>query len=235
MTRYWDRQNSVLAFWTDPVSETPEWIADRIDAFVERASASTGIAAWRLGDGAQWRGSRAERAALIRRFPSPGATGAPDGEDGYALSVAGTTADRVFIQCTVMAGDPYPGRRTPMHSVSVRLQKLEARGQDPELGLRLLGDVAVAFDPAAARWSLDGMSAFATRRGFQVPEGNATWVNDAVAAVTTVAEGVAADRVGNGVLLTTPADWSGERIAAAIRATLDANGIADVPRRPAGA
>lgn len=223
----WTREASIKAIWTQ-TDESPEWIAARLDAFVRAAGDLTGIERWRLSDDTSWEGDERELADIVRRFPSAGSTGAPQAAEGYVLSVAGTGAHDVFLQATVTAGDPHVGRRVPMHSLVISMSPKGDTGLPAGVAAALTDAVAEAFEPSMVRLASRAVGRTARRGDWLIPPAYRLWLHRDVAAELRPADGVVAQPLGAGTVLSVPDDWEPQQVVDAMLATFAASGIDEI-------
>ena len=55
------------------------------------------------------------------------------------------------------------------------------------------------------------------------------WINDWVGAVTSHAEGLGVERLGNGTLIKVPDTWPAQQVVDALTETFQANNLDEVP------
>ena len=86
-----------------------------------------------------------------------------------------------------------------------------------------------AFDPAFVTGQERAVLRMTRRGGWKISFGYRVWINDWVGAVTSHAEGLTTERLGNGTLIKVPDDWPAQRVVDVLTATFQANNLDEVP------
>ena len=86
-----------------------------------------------------------------------------------------------------------------------------------------------AFDPAFVTGQEMTILMMTRRGGWKISFGDRVWINDWVGAVTSHAEGLTTERLGNGTLIRVPDDWPAQRVVDALTDTFQANHLDEVP------
>lgn len=85
-----------------------------------------------------------------------------------------------------------------------------------------------AFDPAFVTGQERAVLRMTRRGGWKISFGYRVWINDWVGAVTSHAEGLTTERLGNGTLIRVPDDWPAQRVVDALTETFQANHLDEV-------
>ncbi|WP_237113435.1 hypothetical protein [Mycobacteroides abscessus] len=228
----WSGYAFVTAVWLAK-SETPEWIAGRADALLAQLQGILGIARWDTARGDRWEGSPEVLAGIVRRNPVREAL--PDGEDGEPLSGEGYSmvlmgaGPSVEVRVWVSAGYVSFGGRVPAHHLKVDLREITPGGLTSEVGDAVVTAVASTWRPSYLMLTDREANRVARRGNWKIRVGYRTWINAQTAAVTQVADGLTMSKQNEGTLISAPDDWSAERVVEAMVATLQMNGLDEVP------
>jgi hypothetical protein len=148
--------------------------------------------------------------------------------DGYAFWVRGFTSEAMAV-AHVSAGQDHTGGRIPAQRADI-----EVTGVDGEHIPRAFTDAVVSsavegWDPLMVRLGTIEMQRLARRGNWKITPGYRLWLADAVGRIDHVADGVQAERVETGTLLTLPDDWSAQQVVDATQRTLELNGLDELP------
>ena len=86
-----------------------------------------------------------------------------------------------------------------------------------------------AFDPAFVTGQERAVLRMTRRGGWKIPFGYRVWINDWVRKITSHAEGVTTERLGNGTLIRVPDTWPAQQVVDALTKTFQANNLDEVP------
>ena len=87
----------------------------------------------------------------------------------------------------------------------------------------------MAFDPTFVTGQERAVLRMTRRGGWKIPFGYRVWINDWVGTVTTHAEGLTTERLGNGTLIKVPDTWPAQQVVDALTTTFQANNLDEVP------
>ena len=216
---------STRACWTR-LSETPEDIARRTMRFMKEFSTRIKLECWRpLRD--EWDGTEAGLVEVIKRNPVTDDDGEPIPGDGYHFTLL-NGAGPLNTDFNVSAGEDQLFERI----ASPRLMQKYYRSVHASAGE--LWDASVhaavtAFDPAFVTCQEMTILMMTRRGGWKISFGYRVWINDWVGNVTSHAEGLTTERLGNGTLIRVPDDWPAQRVIDALTDTFQANHPDEVP------
>ncbi len=86
-----------------------------------------------------------------------------------------------------------------------------------------------AFDPAFVTGQEMTILMMTRQDAWEIPFGYRVWINDWVGNVTSHAEGLTTERLGNGTLIRVPDDWPAQQVVDALTTTFQANNLDEVP------
>ena len=87
----------------------------------------------------------------------------------------------------------------------------------------------MAFDPAFAIGQEMTILMMTRQDAWEIPFGYRVWINDWVGTVTTHAEGLTTERLGNGTLIKVPDTWPAQQVVDALTETFQTNNLDEVP------
>ena len=216
---------SVYACWTR-LNETPEDIAHRTMCFMKEFSTRIDVGPWEPLEG-EWDGAEAGLVEVIERNPVTDDDGEPIPGDGYHFTLL-NGAGPLSTRFNVSAGEDQLFERI----ASPRLMQDYYRSVHASVGE--LWDASVhaavmAFDPAFVTGQERAVLRMTRRGGWKISFGYRVWINDWVGNVTSHAEGLTTERLGNGTLIRVPDDWPAQRVVDALTETFQANNLDEVP------
>lgn len=230
----WAAELLLRAVWV-AADESPEWIAARTDALLNRLGSAFDVASWQTPKSVRWQGSSEAladivRGCVVRDKPTvENPSGEPFPAGGYKLMLYGATA-QVGIEVRIVAGSITPGRRIPGHTVTIDVRELVPGSVTSDVADLLCASVVDTFDPAMVKLSDSPVNRLARRGGWKIGVGYRLWLHADVGAITELADGLTSTPLATGTLISAPDDWSAEQVVAAITQTLTANDLDEVPR-----
>ena len=87
----------------------------------------------------------------------------------------------------------------------------------------------MAFDPAFVTGQERAVLRMTRRGGWKISFGYRVWINDWVGKITSHAEGLTTERLGNGTLIRVPDTWPAQRVVDVLTETFQANNLDEVP------
>ena len=216
---------SVYACWTR-LNETPEDIARMSMRFMQEFSTRIKTGPWEPLEG-EWDGTEAGLVEVIKRNPITDDDGEPIPGDGYSTTL---NNDRGPLNTTfnVSAGEDQVIEQIASPKFSQDFYHSE-HASAGELWDASVHAAVMAFDPAFVTGQ-EMTILMMTRRGeWKIPFGYRVWINDWVGTVTSHAEGVTTERLGNGTLIRVPDTWPAQQVVDALTETFQANNLDEVP------
>ena len=216
---------STRACWTR-LNETPEDIARMSMRFMQEFSTRIKTGPWEPLKG-EWDGTEAGLVEVIKRNPITDDDGEPIPGDGYSTTL---NNDRGPLNTTfnVSAGEDRLIERvaSPCFTQDFYRSKHASAG---ELWDASVHAAVMAFDPAFAVGQERAVLRMTRRGRWKIPFGYRVWINDWVGTITTHAEGLTTERLGNGTLIKVPDTWPAQRVVDALTETFQANNLDEVP------
>jgi len=216
---------STRACWTR-LNETPEDIARMSMRFMKEFSTRIKLEYWRpLRD--EWDGTEEDLVTVVRDNAVRTEEGKISRGAGYSITLLNGT-DPLNTDFNVSAGEDQLFERI----ASPRLMQKYYRSVHASAGE--LWDASVhaavtAFDPAFVTGQERAVLRMTRRGGWKISFGYRVWINDWVGNVTSHAEGLTTERLGNGTLIRVPDDWPAQRVVDALTDTFQANHLDEVP------
>ena len=215
---------SVYACWTR-LSETPEDIANRTMLFMKEFSTQLEVGPWDVLED-EWDGTEAGLVEVIKRNPITDDDGEPIPGDGYDIFLTNHN-NPLDTSFSVRAGTERLIERiaSPKFSQSFYRSEHASAG---ELWDASVHAAVTAFDPAFAVGQ-EMTILMMTRRGeWKISFGYRVWINDWVGKITTHAEGLTTERLGNGTLIRVPDTWPAQQVVDALTETFQTNNLDEV-------
>ena len=216
---------SVYACWTR-LSETPEDIARMSMRFMKEFSTRIKTGPWEPLKG-EWDGTEAGLVEVIKRNPITDDDGEPIPGDGYYFTL---NNDRGPLNTTfnVSAGEDQVIEQIASPKFSQDFYHSE-HASAGELWDASVHAAVMAFDPAFVTGQ-EMTILMMTRRGeWKIPFGYRVWINDWVGTITSHAEGLTTERLGNGTLIKVPDTWPAQQVVDALTETFQTNNLDEVP------
>ena len=216
---------SVYACWTR-LNETPEDIARMSMRFMKEFSTRIKTGPWEPLEG-EWDGTEAGLVEVIKRNPITDDDGEPIPGDGYDIFLTNHN-NPLDTSFSVRAGTDRLMERIASPKFSQDFYHSE-HASAGELWDASVHAAVMAFDPAFAVGQ-EMTILMMTRRGrWKIPFGYRVWINDWVGTVTSHAEGLTTERLGNGTLIKVPDTWPAQQVVDALTETFQTNNLDEVP------
>ena len=216
---------SVYACWTR-LNETPEDIARMSMRFMKEFSTRIKTGPWEPLEG-EWDGTEAGLVEVIKRNPITDDDGEPIPGDGYSTTLNNDRGP-LNTDFNVSAGEDQLIERiaSPRFTQDFYRSKHASAG---ELWDASVHAAVMAFDPVFAVGQEITILMMTRQDAWEIPFGYRVWINDWVGKITTHAEGVTTERLGNGTLIRVPDTWPAQQVVDALTETFQANNLDEVP------
>ena len=216
---------SVYACWTR-LNETPEDIARMSMRFMKEFSTRIKTGPWEPLEG-EWDGTEAGLVEVIKRNPITDDDGEPIPGDGYSTTLNNDRGP-LNTDFNVSAGEDQLIERiaSPCFTQDFYRSKHASAG---ELWDASVHAAVTAFDPAFAVGQERAVLRMTRRGGWKISFGYRVWINDWVGKITTHAEGLTTERLGNGTLIKVPDTWPAQQVVDALTETFQTNNLDEVP------
>ena len=216
---------SVYACWTR-LSETPEDIARMSMRFMKEFSTRIKTGPWEPLEG-EWDGTEAGLVEVIKRNPITDDDGEPIPGDGYSTTLNNDRGP-LNTDFNVSAGEDQLIERiaSPRFTQDFYRSKHASAG---ELWDASVHAAVMAFDPVFAVGQEITILMMTRQDAWEIPFGYRVWINDWVGKITTHAEGVTTERLGNGTLIRVPDTWPAQQVVDALTETFQTNNLDEVP------
>ena len=216
---------SVYACWTR-LNETPEDIARMSMLFMKEFSTRIKTGPWEPLEG-EWDGTEAGLVEVIKRNPITDDDGEPTPGDGYHFTLNNDRGP-LNTDFNVSAGEDQLFERIASPRFAQKYYHSE-HASAGELWDASVHAAVMAFDPAFVTGQEMTILMMTRRGGWKISFGYRVWINDWVGAITSHAEGLTTERLGNGTLIRVPDDWPAQRVVDALTETFQANNLDEVP------
>ena len=216
---------SVYACWTR-LNETPEDIARMSMRFMKEFSTRIKLERWRPLEG-EWDGTEAGLVEVIKRNPITDDDGEPIPGDGYHFTLNNDRGP-LNTHFNVSAGEDRLIERIASPKFSQDFYR-SVHASAGELWDASVHAAVTAFDPAFVTGQEMTILMMTRQDAWEIPFGYRVWINDWVGNVTSHAEGLTTERLGNGTLIRVPDDWPAQRVVDALTTTFQANNLDEVP------
>ena len=216
---------SVYACWTR-LSETPEDIARMSMRFMKEFSTQIKLDHWRpLRD--EWDGTEEDLVTVVKNNAVKTEEGKISRGAGYSTTL---NNDRGPLNTTfnVSAGEDQLNERIASPCFTQDFYHSE-HASVGELWDASVHAAVTAFDPAFAVGQEMTILMMTRQDAWEIPFGYRVWINDWVGNVTSHAEGLTTERLGNGTLIRVPDDWPAQQVVDALTETFQANNLDEVP------
>mgnify|MGYP000987059051 FL=1 len=216
---------SVYACWTR-LNETPEDIARMSMRFMKEFSTRIKTGPWEPLEG-EWDGTEAGLVEVIKRNPVTDDDGEPIPGDGYSTTLNNDRGP-LNTNFNVSAGEDQLFERIASPCFTQDFYRSE-HASAGELWDASVHAAVMAFDPAFAVGQEMTILMMTRQDAWEIPFGYRVWINDWVGTVTSHAEGLTAERLGNGTLIKVPDTWPAQQVVDALTETFQANNLDEVP------
>ena len=216
---------SVYACWTR-LNETPEDIARMSMRFMKEFSTRIKTGPWEPLEG-EWDGTEAGLVEVIKRNPITDDDGEPIPGDGYSTTLNNDRGPLNTI-FNVSAGEDQLIEQiaSPKFSQDFYHSK---HASASELWDASIHAAVMAFDPAFVTGQEMTILMMTRRGGWKISFGYRVWINDRVGKITSHAEGLTTERLGNGTLIKVPDTWPAQQVVDALTETFQTNNLDEVP------
>ncbi len=216
---------SVYACWTR-LNETPEDIARMSMRFMKEFSTQIKLDHWRpLRD--EWDGTEEDLVTVVKNNAVKTEEGKISRGAGYSITLLNGT-DPLNTDFNVRAGTERLIERiaSPKFSQSFYRSEHASAG---ELWDASVHAAVMAFDPAFVTGQEMTILMMTRRGGWKISFGYRVWINDWVGKITSHAEGLTTERLGNGTLIKVPDTWPAQQVVDALTETFQTNNLDEVP------
>ena len=216
---------SVYACWTR-LNETPEDIARMSMRFMKEFSTRIKTGPWEPLKG-KWDGTQEGLIRFIEENPITDDDGEPIPGDGYDIFLTNHN-NPLDTSFSVQAGEDQLIEQIASPKFSQDFYRSE-HASAGELWDASVHAAVMAFDPAFVTGQEMTILMMTRRGGWKISFGYRVWINDWVGTVTSHAEGVTTERLGNGTLIRVPDTWPAQQVVDALTETFQANNLDEVP------
>ena len=216
---------SVYACWTR-LNETPEDIAHRTMCFMKEFSTRIKTGPWEPLK-SKWDGTEAGLVEVVKRNPITDDDGEPIPGDGYHFTLL-NGAGPSNTHFNVAAGEDQLFERIASPCFTQKYYHSE-HASAGELWDASVHAAVTAFDPAFVTGQERAVLRMTRRGRWKISFGYRVWINDWVGKITSHAEGLTTERLGNGTLIRVPDTWPAQRVVDALTKTFQANNLDEVP------
>ena len=216
---------STRACWTR-LNETPEDIARMSMRFMKEFSTRIKLDRWRpLRD--EWDGTEEDLVTVVKNNAVKTEEGKISRGAGYSITLLNGT-DPLNTDFNVRAGTERLIERiaSPKFSQSFYRSEHASAG---ELWDASVHAAVTAFDPAFVTGQERAVLRMTRRGRWKIPFGYRVWINDWVGKITSHAEGLTTERLGNGTLIKVPDTWPAQQVVDALTETFQTNNLDEVP------
>jgi len=216
----WSAKAVLRAIWV-AAGEPPEWIAARTDALLRQLGSAFDVEQWETWKGELWDGPPEALADIVRRWVMrDDATvedprGATLPEEGYSLFISGA-GPRVRLDVHISAGAIAPGRRIPLHYLTIDLRELAFGAVTGGTADTICATVAQTWEPSMFALADSSVNRTARRGNWKIGVGYRLWICAEVGTIVELAEGLASSSLAGGTLVSAPDDWPAERVVEAM-------------------
>ena len=216
---------SVYACWTR-LNETPEDIARMSMRFMKEFSTQIKLDHWRpLRD--EWDGTEEELVTAVKNNAVKTEEGKISRGAGYSITLLNGT-DPLNTDFNVRAGTDRLNERVASPCFMQKYYYSE-HASAGELWDASVHAAVMAFDPAFVTCQERAVLRMTRRGGWKISFGYRVWINDWVGTITSHAEGLTTERLGNGTLIKVPDTWPAQQVVDALTETFQTNNLDEVP------
>ena len=175
----------------------------------------------------EWDGTEAGLVEVVKRNPITDDDGEPIPGDGYYFTLNNDRGP-LNTDFNVSAGEDRLIERIASPRFTQKYYHSE-HASAGELWDASVHAAVTAFDPAFVTGQERAVLRMTRRGRWKIPFGYRVWINDWVGTVTSHAEGLTAERLGNGTLIKVPDTWPAQQVVDALTTTFQANNLDEVP------
>ena len=216
---------SVYACWTR-LNETPEDIARMSMRFMKEFSTRIKTGPWEPLKG-KWDGTEEDLVTVVKNNAVKTEEGKISRGAGYSITLLNGT-DPLNTDFNVRAGTERLIERIASPKFSQSFYRSE-HASVGELWDASVHAAVMAFDPAFVTGQERAVLRMTRRGRWKIPFGYRVWINDWVGKITTHAEGLTTERLGNGTLIRVPDTWPAQQVVDALTETFQTNNLDEVP------
>ena len=216
---------SVYACWTR-LSEPPEDIARLSMRFMQEFSTQIKTGPWEPLEG-EWDGTKEDLVTVVKNNAVKTEEGKISRGAGYSITLLNGT-DPLNTDFNVRAGTERLIKRiaSPCFMQKYYYSEHASAG---ELWDASVHAAVMAFDPAFVTGQERAVLRMTRRGGWKISFGYRVWINDWVGKITSHAEGLTTERLGNGTLIKVPDTWPAQQVVDALTETFQTNNLDEVP------
>ena len=216
---------STRACWTR-LSETPEDIARMSMRFMKEFSTRIKTGPWEPLEG-EWDGTEEDLVTVVKNNAVKTEEGKISRGAGYSITLLNGT-DPLNTDFNVRAGTERLIERiaSPKFSQSFYRSEHASAG---ELWDASVHAAVTAFDPAFVTGQERAVLRMTRRGRWKISFGYRVWINDWVGKITSHAEGLTTERLGNGTLIRVPDTWPAQQVVDTLTKTFQTNNLDEVP------
>ena len=193
--------------------------------FMKEFSTRIKLDQWRpLRD--DWDGTEEDLAAVVKNNAVRTEEGEISRGAGYSITLLNGT-DRLNTNFNVRAGKDQLFERIASPCLMQKYYR-SVHASAGELWDASVHAAVTAFDPAFVTGQERAVLRMTRRGGWKISFGYRVWINDWVGAVTSHAEGLATERLGDGTLIKVPYIWPAQRVVDALTETFQVNNLDEV-------
>ena len=216
---------SVYACWTR-LSETPEDIARMSMRFMKEFSTRIKTGPWEPLEG-EWDGTEEDLVTVVKNNAVKTEEGKISRGAGYSIILLNGT-DPLNTDFNVRAGTERLIEQIASPKFSQDFYHSE-HASAGELWDASVHAAVMAFDPAFVTGQEMTILMMTRRGGWKISFGYRVWINDWIGKITSHAEGLTTERLGNGTLIKVPDTWPAQQVVDALTETFQANNLDEVP------
>ena len=216
---------STRACWTR-LNETPEDIARMSMRFMKEFSTRIKAGSWEPLEG-EWDGTEEDLVTVVRNNAVRTEEGKISRGAGYSITLDNDRGP-LNTHFNVSAGEDQLFERIASPCFTQKYYR-SVHASAGELWDASVHAAVTAFDPAFVTGQEMTILMMTRQDAWEIPFGYRVWINDWVGNVTSHAEGLTTERLGNGTLIRVPDDWPAQRVVDALTDTFQANHLDEVP------
>jgi len=216
---------SVYACWTR-LNETPEDIARMSMRFMKEFSTRIKTGPWEPLEG-EWDGTEEDLVTVVKNNAVKTEEGKISRGAGYSIILLNGT-DPLNTDFNVRAGTERLIEQIASPKFSQDFYHSE-HASAGELWDASVHAAVMAFDPAFVTGQEMTILMMTRRGGWKISFGYRVWINDWIGKITSHAEGLTTERLGNGTLIKVPDTWPAQQVVDALTETFQTNNLDEVP------